>query len=146
MSSHREAPEISKDPVADSSDLYAFVSPDNRGTVTLIANYVPLQGPDGGPNFYEFGDDVLYEIHVDNNGDGRADVTYQFRFTSEITNPNTFLYNTGPILGLGDPSWNRRQTYSVTRVEQECSPTLLASGVPCPPCNIGPLSTPDYPS
>ncbi len=144
MSSHREAPEISKDPVADSSDLYAFVSPDNPGTVTLIANYVPLQGPDGGPNFYEFGDDVLYEIHIDNDGDGRADVTYQFQFSSEITNPNTFLYNTGPILGLTDPHWNRRQTYSVTRVEQDQFPRVLAWGVPCPPCNIGPLSTPEY--
>ena len=81
MSSHREAPEISKDPVADSTDLYAFVSPDRPDTVTLIANYVPLQAPTGGPNFYEFGDDVLYEIHVDNDGDGQADITYQFHFT-----------------------------------------------------------------
>jgi hypothetical protein len=144
MSSHREAPEISKDPVADSTDLYAFVSPDRPGTVTLIANYVPLQAPDGGPNFYEFGDDVLYEIHIDNDGDGLADISYQFHFTSEITNPNTFLYNTGPIMGLTDPNWNRRQTYSVTRVAGWEFPRLLASAVPCPPCNIGPLSTPDY--
>ena len=71
MSSHREAPAIAKDPVADSTDLYAFVSPDSPDTVTLISNYVPLQAPDGGPNFYEFGDDVLYEIHIDNIGDGR---------------------------------------------------------------------------
>ena len=152
MSSHREAPEISKDPVADSSDLYAFVSPANSGHVTLIANYVPLQSPDGGPNFFEFGDDVLYEIHIDNDGDGSADVTYQFRFTSQITNPNTFLYNTGPILHLQDTAWNRRQTYSVTRVDgdgdgdSDGDGKLLASEVPCPPCNIGPLSTPDYPS
>ena len=82
MSSHREAPEISKDPVADSTDVYAFVSPDKPDTVTLIANYIPLQAPAGGPNFYEFGDDVLYEIHVDNNGDGRADISFQFRFTT----------------------------------------------------------------
>ena len=72
MSSHREAPEISKDPVADSTDVYAFVSPDKPDTVTLIANYVPLQGPAGGPNFYEFGDDVLYEIHIDTPGTCRA--------------------------------------------------------------------------
>ena len=52
MSSHREAPEISMDPVADSTDLYAFVSPDRPSTVTLIANYIPLQAPAGGPNFY----------------------------------------------------------------------------------------------
>ena len=70
MSSHREAPQISKDPVADSTDLYAFVSPDQPDTVTIIANYVPLEAPDGGPNFYEFGDDVLYAINIDNDGDG----------------------------------------------------------------------------
>jgi hypothetical protein len=144
MSSHREAPEISKDPVADSTDLYAFVSPDRPDRVTLIANYIPLQAPDGGPNFYEFGNDVLYEIHIDNNGDTLADISYQFQFTSEVTNPNTFLYNTGPIKRLDDPSWNRRQTYSVTRVVTGQAPQLLASGVPCPPCNIGPLSTPNY--
>ena len=66
MSSHREAPEISKDPVADNTDVYAFVSPDRPDTVTLIADYIPLQAPSGGPNFYEFGDDVLYEIHIAN--------------------------------------------------------------------------------
>ena len=82
MSSHREAPEISKDPVADSTDLYAFVSPDAPDTVTIIANYVPLQGPAGGPNFYEFGDDVLYEINIDNDGDGDVDITYKFQFTT----------------------------------------------------------------
>jgi len=84
MSSHREAPEIAKDPVADSTDVYAFVSPDTPGTVTLIANYIPLQSPAGGPNFYEFGDDVLYEIHVDNNGDGREDVSFPFGFTCHL--------------------------------------------------------------
>ena len=71
MSSHREAPEISKDPVADSTDVYAFVSPDRPDTVTLIANYIPLQEPDGGPNFYEFGDDVAYDIHISNKGRAR---------------------------------------------------------------------------
>ena len=115
MSSHREAPGISKDPVADSTDVYAFVSPDKPDTVTLIANYVPLQGPAGGPNFYEFGDDVLYLIHIDNNGDGFADMTYSFKFTTTVADPDTFLYNTGPIESLGSPNWNRRQSYSVGR-------------------------------
>ena len=69
MSSDREAPEISKDPVADNTDTYAFVSPDDPSTVTIIANYLPLEGPFGGPNFFEFGDDVLYSIFIDNNGD-----------------------------------------------------------------------------
>jgi Domain of unknown function (DUF4331) len=117
MSSHREAPEISKDPVADSTDVYAFVSPDAPDTVTLIANYVPLQSPAGGPNFFEFGDDVLYEIHIDNDGDGNADVTHQFRFATEIRVGGTFLYNVGPITSLDSENWNRRQTYSVTRID-----------------------------
>jgi hypothetical protein len=143
MSSHREAPEISKDPVADSTDVYAFVSPDRPGTVTLIANYIPLQGPAGGPNFYEFGDDVLYQIHVDNDGDGRADLSFQFRFTTRVQDPDTFLYNTGPIESLTSLNWNRRQTYDVTLVTKT-STTTLARNLTCPPCNIGPLSTPDY--
>jgi hypothetical protein len=143
MSSHREAPEISKDPVADSTDVYAFVSPDRPGTVTLIANYIPLEGPAGGPNFYAFGDDVLYEIHVDNDADAEPDVTYQFRFRTTLADPGTFLYNTGPILSLSSPNWNSRQTYTVTQVKSGKS-TVLASGLACPPCNIGPLSTPDY--
>jgi hypothetical protein len=145
MSSHREAPGISKDPVADSSDVYAFVSPDKPDTVTLIANYVPLQGPAGGPNFFEFGDDVLYQIHIDNNGDGQADVSYEFRFATTVVDPDTFLYNTGPIESLGSPSWNRRQSYSVTRQEHGRS-QQLGTHLACPPCNIGPLSTPNYPA
>jgi hypothetical protein len=145
MSSHREAPEISKDAVADSTDLYAFVSPDKPNTVTLIANYVPLEAPDGGPNFYEFGDDVLYTINIDNTGDGRPDVAYEFRFTNKITDPKTFLYNTGPITTLTDVTWNRRQFYTVKRIAHGKS-TTLGSNLACPPCNIGPLSTPDYPS
>src|ERR1700729_1958325 len=144
MSSHREAPEISKDPVADSTDVYAFVSPDRPGAVTLIANYIPLQDPAGGPNFYEFGDDVSYEIHVDNTGDGRPDVTYQFRFTTRMRTPNSFLYNTGPILTLDSPNWNRYQTYTVTRVDALGRSTVLGRDLTCPPCNIGPLSTPHY--
>src|SRR5213595_3050128 len=94
-SSHAEAPLISQDPAADSTDLYAFVSPDRPDTVTLIANYVPLQAPAGGPNFYEFGDEVRYEIHINNDRDGGPDITYRFRFTTVLRNPDTFLYNTG---------------------------------------------------
>src|SRR5476651_2440499 len=100
MSSHREAPEISKDPVADNADVYAFVSPDKSDTVTIISNFVPLQAPPGGPNFFEFGDDVLYSIFVDNDGDAEPEIEYQFQFQTKISNPNTFLYNTGPIESL----------------------------------------------
>src|SRR5438270_13763249 len=114
MSSHREAPAISKDPVADSTDTYAFVTPGRPDTVTIISNYIPGETPAGGPNFYEFGDDVLYEINVDNDQDIDKDLSFQFRFRTEIRNPDTFLYNTGPITSLGSASWNRPQFYSVT--------------------------------
>ena len=73
-SSHSEAPLISQDPRADNTDLYAFVSPDDTNTVTLVANYIPLEAPASGPNFPSFDDSVLYEIKIDNNGDGRDDI------------------------------------------------------------------------
>jgi hypothetical protein len=148
MTSHREAPEISKDPVADNTDLYAFVSPDKPDTATILANYIPLQEPAGGPNFNTFGDDVLYEIVIDNNGDGIEDITYQFRFKTRIRNPDTFLYAIGPIGSLTDSSWNVKQFYSVTRVvgpRRKGVSTILGSDIPTPPVNIGPRSTPKYP-
>jgi hypothetical protein len=148
MSSHREAPEISKDPVADNADTYAFVSPDKPDTVTIITNYVPLQAPPGGPNFFEFGDDVLYTIYVDNDGDALPEISYEFQFKTELRNPNTFLYNTGPIASLSDKNWNKRQFYTVTRVDHKgkgkTSTRVLGSGLACPPCNVGPRSTPNY--
>ena len=144
MSSHREAPEISKDPVADSTDLYTFVSLTNPDNVVIIANYVPLEAAAGGPNFYEFGDDVLYEINIDNNGDGKPDVIYQFTFKTDVTNPDTFLYNTGPILSLTDKNWNRRQSYTVVRTDASGKKQTLGQDLASPPCNIGPLSTPNY--
>jgi len=142
MSSHREAPSISKDPVADNTDTYAFVTGDGS-RVAIITNYLPSQAPAGGPNFYEFGDDVTYRVNIDNNGDGRPDVVYEFKFQTVVTNPDTFLYNTGPIDALDSPNWNRRQTYTVTRVTRR-GRNPIAQGLVCPPCNIGPRSTPNY--
>ncbi len=146
MSSHAEAPEISKDPVADSTDLYAFISPDAPSMVTLIANYIPRQQPAGGPNFFEFGDDVLYEIHIDNTGDGDSDITYQFRFNTVLTDTggnDTFLYNTGQIKSLSDATWNRKQFYTVTRKDKHGT-HVLGKHLACPPCNVGKNSIPDY--
>ena len=155
MSSHREAPSISQDPVADNADAYAFVSPDDPTTVTIITNYVPLQGPPGGPNFFEFGDDVLYSIFIDNDGDALPEITYQFRFGTTYQNEDTFLYNTGPIGSLTDPNWNKRQLYSVSVIhekskgkkqdhEHDGKGKVLGHNLACPPCNIGPRSTPNY--
>ena len=147
-SSHREAPMISGDPKADATDLYAFVSPDAPKTVTLIADYLPFEEPGGGPNFYSFDDNVLYEIKIDNDGDAKENVSYQFRFKTTTQNPDTFLYNTGPITSLDDADFNVRQTYSVTRVEYakngKAKETVLATKVPVPPTNVGPKSTPNY--
>jgi uncharacterized protein DUF4331 len=145
MSSHREAPAISQDPVADNADTYAFVSPDDPSTVTIITNYVPLEGPPGGPNFFEFGDDVLYSIYIDNDGDALPEIEYQFQFRTTYQNPDTFLYNTGPIGSLTDPNWNKRQLYSLSVIRGGTARTL-GQDLACPPCNIGPRSTPHYES
>ncbi len=91
-SSHREAPLIANDPLADNTDLYAFRSPDNPNTVTIIANYVPLQVPQAGPNYYSFGQDIRYEIHIDNDisttGD---DIVYRFTFNKVNQDGTTFF-------------------------------------------------------
>lgn len=142
-SSHREAPLISQDPSADNTDVYAFVSPDRPDTVTIIANYIPLEEPAGGPNFHGFADDVRYELKVDNTGDGRSDVTYRFDFQTRTRNGDTFLYNTGPIDSLSDTDWNLPQSYRVTRVEGRRS-RVLGTGLRSTPVNIGPRSTPNY--
>ena len=125
-SSHREAPLIIEDPLADNTDVYAFVSPDRPDTVTLIANYVPFQLPAGGPNFYRFSDDVLYELHIDNDGDAVEDIVFAFEFQTQTVDPNTFLYNTGPITFSGGAyqNWNRPQTYRVTLIRHGESKVL----------------------
>lgn len=143
MSSHREAPATSKDPVADNTDTYAFVSPDDPGTVTLITNYLPFEAPFGGPNFYEFGEDIRYRIYIDNTGDGTPDITYEFHFYTLVRDEDTFLYNTGTIESIHDDNFNRRQFYGLTRTANGKS-EVLAKRLACPPCNIGPASTPNY--
>ena len=144
-SSHREAPLITEDPVADLTDVYAFVSPDDASKVTLIANVIPFESPAGGPNFYKFGDDVLYQLNVSNDGDPEAEIEYQFRFTTTYANPNTFLYNTNQVTKLDDPDLNVRQTYSVTKVNKATGKSeSLGKNLPVPPANVGQRSTPDY--
>ncbi|WP_179481139.1 DUF4331 domain-containing protein [Allobranchiibius huperziae] len=154
MSSHREAPEISKDPSADNTDVYAFVSPDKPGTVTLIANFMPFELPYGGPNFNEFADTVVYTINVSNSGRALADISYQFTFKTQVRNPNSFLYNVGPISSPTDANWNRPQTFTVERVDLTPPPKyfprhlsgILGKDLTCPPVNVGIRSTPNYPT
>jgi hypothetical protein len=146
-SSHREAPLISQDPLADNTDVYAFVSPASPDKVTLISNFIPLQLPASGPNFWKFDDNVLYEIMVDNDGDAVEDITFQFEFRTEVRNQNTFLYNTGVITSLDDTDWNVRQFYDVIRIDgprRTGRRTVLAEDVPSPPVNVGTRSLPNY--
>jgi hypothetical protein len=129
-SSHREAPLISQDPTADNTDTYFFRSPDKPDTVTLLANWIPGEDPAAGPNWYTFSTTARYDLYVDRNGDGKPDVSYYFRFA-----------NGKPVAFLG----NTQQTYTVTKVVGSKS-TVVGSGLMTPPDNIGPRSTPDYPS
>src|SRR5262245_14617117 len=148
-SSHREAPLISQDPLVDNTDVYAFVSPANPDRVTLIANFIPFEAPYGGPNFFKFDDDALYEIHIDNDAGAVSDIDFQFRFRTDIRNPNPFLYNTGTIMSIDSPAWNVRQFYTVTRVARDHGhgkgkETVLGRDLPTPPVNVGIRSTPLY--
>src|SRR5215213_4652141 len=124
-SSHREAPLIAADPTVDSTDLYAFVSPDAATTVTLIANWIPFEEPGGGPNFYHYDDNASYYIKVDSDGDAVEDVTYKWTFHTVIKNPTTFLYNTGPITSPSSTAFNYTQYYTVTQKLGNAAPTVL---------------------
>ena len=146
-SSHREAPMIANDPLADNTDVYAFRSPDNPNKITIIANYVPFQLPDGGPNYYSFGENIRYEIHIDNNintpGD---DIIYRFTFKKTNEDPSTFFN-----IRLGKQ--NLKTTYTLERSTNggNSFQTVVTNGV-VPPPNIGErsisspvgLNAPDY--
>jgi len=140
-SSHREAPAISQDPTADNTDVYAFRDTTDPTMLNIVANYIGLEDPNGGPVFGLFGDDVGYSIHIDNNGDVADDIVYNFRFRTKITNPNTFLYNTNQLTSPTDPDLSLRQTYSVEKVNAGGS-QILARNAKVPPVNVGIRSVP----
>ncbi|MFI0937399.1 DUF4331 domain-containing protein [Streptomyces sp. NPDC021020] len=146
-SSHREAPLIAGDPKADNTDVYAFTSPDKPDTVTMIANWIPFEEPNGGPNFYPFANDAHYNIKIDSNGDGKADTTYTWSFTDHLRDgENQFLYNTGVVNNLNDTTLNFRQTYTLTRTDAHGNVTTLLSDAVAAPSNVGKASMPDYAS
>lgn len=126
-SSHREAPLISEDPTADNTDVYAFRSPDRRDTVTIISNWIPAEDPAAGPMYYQFSTGARYNINIDTNGDGRANVVYRFRFQGSA--PLAFLRTTV-------------QPYSVTRITNGRSENVGSGRTP--PNNVGPRTTPNY--
>ncbi len=127
-SSHREAPQIAEDPSADNTDLYAFRSPDKPDTLTIISNVLPGEDPAAGPNYYTFSPTARYGIYIDKNGDGKADISYYFRFKR----------NDGQLF-LGDTS----QPYFVWRAVGDGKAKGVAHGT-TPPNNIGPRTTPNY--
>lgn len=134
-SSHREAPLISNDPLADNTDLYAFRSPDDPNTVTIIANYIPFQLPEGGPNYYTFGTDIRYEIHIKNRTTTAGDdITYRFTFAQVNQDPSTFFN-----IRLGQQ--NIKTTYTCEKsTNGGASFTPIVTNGAVPPANIGPRS------
>lgn len=143
-SSHREAPLTAADPQIDDTDVYAFVSPDKTSTVTLISNWIPFEEPAGGPNFYPWAPGVRYDINVDNDGDARPDVIYRWVFQHHVRNPNSFLYNFGPVTSLTDPDLNQYDSYTLKEIEVGGKTTTLTTSGISVPSDVGKASMPDY--
>ena len=141
-SSHREAPLISEDPAVDNTDVYAFSSPENPDNVVLVANWIPFEEPNGGPNFYPWSEDAEYLINVDNDGDALADAIYRWRFTDDDRRgTDTFLYNDGPVTSLDDKNLLFRQNFTLD-VSTDGGKTYgrpIAEG-PVAPSYVGPAS------
>ncbi len=142
-SSHREAPAIAEDQYVDNTDVYAFISPQSTDRMVLVADYVPLLLPASGPNYYRFSTDARYEIHIDNDGDAKEDITYRWEFKNALKNGNTFLYNTGSIESITDPDLNVTQSYDLFRIDHETGArTRILDDAPVAPWNVGKRSFP----
>ena len=151
--SHREAPLIANDPTADNTDFYMFRSWTNPANVVFIMNVIPAEEPSAGPNYFNFGDDVLYRINVDTNADGAADLTYEVRFKTELRGPLTGLrlplsYVALPPItaldGAGSEGLILRQQYTVTQVRGNTRIDLGTKPMFAVPSNVGPLTMPNY--
>jgi hypothetical protein len=144
-SSHREAPLTAADPAVDNTDLYAFVSKDRPGYVNFVANWIPFEEPNGGPNFYPFATDASYYINVDNNGDARPDARFRWTFrTQDRRGTGTFLYNNGPVTSLDDENLLVRQIYTLESSFNGAPFKTRISGAPVAPSRTGRASMPDY--
>src|SRR4051794_3455091 len=142
-SSHREAPLIAGDPRADNTDVYAFVSPDKPGSVNLIANWIPFEEPNGGPNFYPFEDGTHYDINIDSNGNAKPDIIYRWTFKSvDARGTTTFLYNNGPVTSLTDKNLLYRQNFTLTKYENGHWKVVSKGHVA--PSDVGTASMPNY--
>ncbi len=150
-SSHREAPLVADDPAADNTDTYFFRDPVDPSRLVMIANWIPLEEPAGGPNFFHFSEGVRYELNVDWDGDAVEDVVYRFTFTRNVRNGNTFLQNTGPVSAPNDPNLNVYYTYKVEKIlgpspnQPASAATVLGQDLLEAPNNVGPKSFPGAP-
>ena len=143
-SSHREAPLTAADPQIDNTDVYAFVSPDKPNTVTFVANWIPFEEPNGGPNFFPWSTDAHYDINIDSHGTGVPDITYRWSFSNQDNRgTGTFLYNDGPVNSLSDPHLLFKQTYTLTEIKNGTTTTLVSNGVSAP-SDVGLASMPNY--
>jgi len=148
-SSHREAPNISLDPSADNTDVYAWTAPDAQGAITIASDWIPGQVPANGPNFFRFDDRARYYDYIDNDGDGVQDIGYRFTFDTETRNPNSFLYAGPGTQDFSDPKLNVIQRYDVVREEynrhgQVVRSRKIGDDLPVAPPNIGPKTFPNY--
>jgi uncharacterized protein DUF4331 len=149
-SSHREAPQIMLDPSADNTDLYAFTAPDAPDKLTIVANWIPLEDPAGGPNFGKLDPKARYHVKIDNTGDGVEDVGYHWKFTSRFRNPESFLAYVPPVRSIDDPNINFVQTYDLYKDRYRhghvVSSRLIGDDLPVAPDNTGPKTFPNYPA
>ena len=149
-SSHREAPQIMLDPSADNTDLYAFTAPDAPDRLTIVANWIPLEDPAGGPNFGKLDPKARYHVKIDNTGDGVEDVGYHWQFTSRFRNPDSFLAYVPPVKSIDDANINFVQTYDLWKDSyhhgQLVGSHLVGDDLPVAPDNTGPKTFPDYPA
>ena len=148
-SSHREAPNILKDPTADNTDVYAYTAADAPGSVTIVSNWIPLADPAGGPNFYPLDENARYYVKIDNSGDGREDVAYRWDFKTRFRNPNSFLYAAPTVDSIKDPDLNLFQTYDLYKEEYNSSGKVVSTrkvvdDAPVVPDNIGPKTMPNF--
>jgi hypothetical protein len=144
-SSHREAPLIAGDPAVDNTDLYAFVSPERDGYVTFIANWQPFSEPNGGPNFYPFATDAVYNINIDSDGDAKADAVFRWTFQNvDKRGGKTFLYANGPVTSLDDENLLFRQTYTLESSFRGEPFKTRVTGAPVAPSRVGKATMPDY--
>jgi hypothetical protein len=154
--SHREAPITALDQKADITDWFAFVSPEHQDRVILILNVDPFLEPSNGPNYFPFDPNVLYEMKIDNNHDGKADITFQFQFKSEINSPGLFTGFVGGLVGIppitaldgpGSQGLSERQSYTVTMVNgPDVQPLGSGGTLYTVPTNVGPRTMPNYPA